>query len=249
MLNILLANTFTLPSCSVCLPLTFSSLHSLASFRSVATGPITLKTLCMGQQAETIYRFIPCSLQSKTSLLAWTVACASLCSSSSVCFHPRARCQCQPASNFGGSWGYLSVGLGQSWGLQKLVSRCPGCPFVLNLIILVGATMYIDSAFLADPLKSEEKKLAHQLAAGRTSVSIAMVTFVGILAYHIFQQLRHTKLWKKMPKLNLKIKKLKIKQAENCMDNFAEDITESGEFDELREPLLDDLSQPTHSVV
>ena len=44
----------------------------------------------------------------------------------------------------------------------------------------------------------------NQLAVGYTSVSIANAIFIGILAYHIFQQLRHTKLWKKVPKLNTK---------------------------------------------
>ena len=37
-----------------------------------------------------------------------------------------------------------------------------------------------------------------QLAVVYTSVSIALVTFIGILAYHIFQQVRHTELWKKV---------------------------------------------------
>ena len=37
-----------------------------------------------------------------------------------------------------------------------------------------------------------------QLVVGYTSVSIALVTFIDILAYHIFQQLMHTKLWKKV---------------------------------------------------
>ena len=63
--------------------------------------------------------------------------------------------------------------------------------FALNLIILVGVTLYNINLSEGD-----------QLAAGRTSVSIALVTFIGILAYHIFQQLRHTKLWKKVPDLN-----------------------------------------------
>ena len=86
----------TLPGSSGCLSFPLSSLHSLASFWSMATGRITPEALLMGQQcqAETFLRFIPCSLQSKTSLLARTTACASLCSASGCCFEPPARSQC-----------------------------------------------------------------------------------------------------------------------------------------------------------
>ena len=47
---------------------------------------VLFEALLMGQQCqtETFHGCIPCSLQSKTSLLAWTVACASIYSSSSV---------------------------------------------------------------------------------------------------------------------------------------------------------------------
>ena len=113
--------------------------------------------------------------------------------------------------------------------------------FVLNLIILVGATYHV--------------KLTggNQLVVGYTSVSIALATFIAILTYHIFQQVRHTKLWKRVPKLNLVFKKLNKKpntnQAEDGLRNFAEDTSESGNFDQLREPLLDDPTKPTYSVV
>ena len=50
----------------------------------------------------------------------------------------------------------------------------------------------------------------NQPAVVYTSVTIAMVTFIGILTYHIFQQLRYTKLWK-MPKVDLELKKLNKK--------------------------------------
>ena len=61
-----------------------------------------------------------------------------------------------------------------------------------------------------------------QFAVGYTSVSIALATFIGILTYHIFQQLRHTKLWKKMPKLNLEVNKPNIKQAVHDLKNHPE---------------------------
>ena len=80
---------------SACLLLPLSSLHSFASLWSVAAGHITPEAFLMGHQcqAETFHGFIPCSLQTKASLLAWTAACASPCSSSSVCFKSSARPQ------------------------------------------------------------------------------------------------------------------------------------------------------------
>ena len=79
--------------------------------------------------------------------------------------------------------------------------------FTLNLIILVGAILY-----------NNNHSEGNRLAAGCTSVSIALVTFIGILTYHIFQQVRHTKLWKKVPKLNLKLNKVSIKQTLNAVN-------------------------------
>ena len=108
----------------------FLSLHSVASLRSVAAGHITHEALLMGQQckAETIHGFIPCSLQSKTSLLAWTAAHASALFFFLVfALNPSARLLAvNLVSNSSWNWDSCSVGLGQWWGLQKLVSRCPG---------------------------------------------------------------------------------------------------------------------------
>ena len=140
-------------------------------------------------------------------------------------------------------WAWVSGGVYKNWCLDALEGS-----FVLNLIMLVGATYYFSEG--------------NQLAVGYTSVSIALITFIGILAYHIFQQLKHTKLWKKVPKLNLEFKKLRkklnkklkkklnTKQTEDInLNDLTNDRTESVKFDQLREPLLDDLPQPTHSVV
>ena len=89
----------------------------------------------------------------------------------------------------------------------------------------------------------------NQLVVGYTSVSITLATFIGILTYHIFQQLRHTKLWKKVPKLNLKVKKLSMKEAENINLENPNNNAKVADFDQLREPWLEDLLLPTHSVV
>ena len=125
-------------------------------------------------------------------------------------------------------WALASGGVYKNWYLDILEGS-----FVLNLIILVGNTYHVSHLE------------GNQLAVGYTSVFIALTTFIGIFVYHIFQQLKHTKLWKKVPKLNLEFKKLNMKEAqENPNNNF-----KVADFDQLREPWLEDLLPPTHSVV
>ena len=80
-------------------------------------------------------------------------------------------------------------------------------------------------------------------------VSIALAMFTGILAFHIFQQVRHTKLWKKVPKLNFKVKKLSMKEAENINLENPTNNAKAANFDQLCEPWLEDLLLPIHSVV
>ena len=125
------------------------------------------------------------------------------------------------------------MGLGQWYGVYKnwCLDALEGS-FTLNLIILVGATHYVNHSG------------GNQLAVGCTSVIIALTTFIGILCYRILQQVRHIKLWKKVPKLNLKLNKLNTKQVVN---NPINDPAESVNLDQLREPWLEDLLQPTHS--
>ena len=129
-------------------------------------------------------------------------------------------------------WAWASGGVYKNWCLDALEGS-----FTLNLIILVGATHYVNHSG------------GNQLAVGYTSVIIALTTFIGILFYHIFQQVRHTKLWKKVPKLNLKFNKLNAKQVVNNLNNPLNDPTESANLDQLREPWLEDLLQPTHSTL
>ena len=103
-------------------------------------------------------------------------------------------------------WAWVGSGVYKNWCLNALEGS-----FVLNLLVLVFATYHI--------------KLTggDQFAVGYISVTIALATFISILAHHIFQQLRHTKLWKKVPKLNLELKKLnnklKTKQTEDNPNN------------------------------
>lgn len=62
----------------------------------------------------------------------------------------------------------------------------PELSFLVNLAILVSATLYIY------PNK------ANQNAITFTSVSIALATFIGIALCHSIQQIKATKLWRKL---------------------------------------------------
>ena len=80
---------------------------------------------------------------------------------------------------------WVSGGVYRNWCLDALEGS-----FTLNLIIiLAGATYHVK-------LTGGDK-----LAVGYTSVSIAFVTFTGIVVFHIFLQWRKI-LFKKIPKLN-----------------------------------------------
>ena len=123
-------------------------------------------------------------------------------------------------------WAWVSGGVYKNWCLDALEGS-----FALNLIMLFVATYHIKFSG------------RDQLAVGYTSVSIAFATFIAILVYHMLQQVRQTKLWKKVPKLNLKFNKLNTRQVVTKLSN----PTESVSLDQLREPWLEDLLPPTHS--
>ena len=129
-------------------------------------------------------------------------------------------------------WAWISGGVYKNWCLDALEGT-----FALNLIVLCVATYHI--------------KLSggDQLAVGYTSVSTALAMFNGILGYHMFQQLKHTKLWKKAPKLKIDFLKRKNtnKAAVNQLNNYVGGPAESVNLDQFREPWLEDLLQPTHS--
>ena len=65
-------------------------------------------------------------------------------------------------------WAWISGGVYRNWRLDALEGS-----FALNLIILVGASFYVKRAE------------GTHLAVGYTSVSIAFVTFIGILIFHL----------------------------------------------------------------
>ena len=132
-------------------------------------------------------------------------------------------------------WAWFTGGVYRNWCLDALEGS-----FVLNLTILTAATMYTN-CLATDRSADRNYK---QLAVGYTSVTIAFITFIVILAYHIFQQVKHTKLCKK---LKLTDKKMSFQQDANN-DRTSVAVANSPEvegFTRLREPLLED--EPEHN--
>ena len=127
-------------------------------------------------------------------------------------------------------WAWVSGGVYKNWCLDALEGS-----FALNLIMLCVATFYVNTSG------------GNQYAIEYTSLSIAFMTFIAVLGYHSFQQLRHTKVWKKVPKLNVNLLKTNTKAAANELNNHMDYPTGSRNLDQLREPWLEDLLQPTHS--
>jgi len=122
-------------------------------------------------------------------------------------------------------WAWISGGVYRNWCLNALESS-----FALNLIILAAATYHV--------------KLSggSQLAVGYTSVIIALVTFIGILAYHILLQVKGTKLCTMFPKLNNNL---------NFDHSLIEPVKDTEDFEDssqLREPLLEDPPQPNYGA-
>ena len=118
-------------------------------------------------------------------------------------------------------WALVSGGVYKNWCLDALEGS-----FALNMTILAAATYYI---------KLTE---GNKLALGYTSVTVALVTFNGIIVYHFLQQLTQTKLWKKLPKLTQNKQNTNVEKSTNSQRDF----------DQLREPLLDEKPQSSHHV-
>ena len=75
----------------------------------------------------------------------------------------------------------LNTRIYKTWTLRLLETS-----FILNLNILAVATLYIRS------------RGGNQNAATFTSVGIAFATFTGIVIYHSIQQIKNTRLWKRV---------------------------------------------------
>jgi len=125
-------------------------------------------------------------------------------------------------------WAWFSGGIYRKWYLDALESL-----FALNLIILAGCTYHVDLSG------------GNQLAAGYTSVTIALVLFIVILTYHIFLRIGSTKQFKNL-NLESRLPKFKNTDAMNEPINNADEEVE--DFSQLREPLLDGSPKPTYSA-
>ena len=125
-------------------------------------------------------------------------------------------------------WYILADKVYLNWYLNTLESS-----FILNLGILSLATLYIRGTG------------GSQVAATYLSVSIAFIAFFGILFYHIYRQLKDTKVGKKLGKLFC----IQRKVHSNVQSNIELQVIDSGDNPlkapsttvvELRESLLDD---------
>ena len=127
----------------------------------------------MGQQcqAETFHGFIPCSLQSKTSLLAWTAACASL-----LLLVSAFNFQEDPKTTLLAI--LILVAVDQWWSLHKQVCKYSG-RFICS---------QPDHSNCCHLLCQFDFFRGNQLIVEYTctiSVSIALATFTGILAFQL----------------------------------------------------------------
>ena len=122
-------------------------------------------------------------------------------------------------------WAWISGGVYRNWCLNALEGS-----FSLNLIILAAAIHHVNLSG------------GNQLAVGYASVTIALVTFIGILVYHIFQQVRDSKLWKKIPKLNRELNENHAAANPVCIPEVVEDSSQ------LREPLIEDPPKPNYGA-
>ena len=120
-------------------------------------------------------------------------------------------------------WAWVCGGVYRNWCLDVLESS-----FVLNLTIIAASTIYINASN------------GNQLAVGYTSISIAFATFIGIFIYNILQQVNHTKLCKKV---NMKFSKLSFKRAVNNVNKPVNNLMEDADYNQVREPLLEDPPQ------
>ena len=138
-------------------------------------------------------------------------------------------------------WAWFSGGVYRNWRLDALEGS-----FFVNMTILAAATYHVEYSDSCH----ENYSVVNQYAVWYTSVSIALITFLGILTYHIFQQVKNTKLCKKVPNLTLTGEHFNdtkdVNESESPTDRSIVTVTEVAE---LREPLLEDETQPDHYTI
>ena len=98
--------------------------------------------------------------------------------------------------------------------------------FFLNLVLLATATNYIQAAG------------GNQAAVTLISLSVAFTTFAGIVIYHIFLQIRGTKMWLRVSSVYKNRFSKQSNDIEEEIESHEASVTTT--YVELREPLLDD---------
>ena len=131
------------------------------------------------------------------------------------------------------TWVWNAGGMYKKWYLNTLESS-----FILNLALLAAATHHIRLAG------------GNQAAVVHSSISVAFITFIIIIIYHICQQVRESRVWRSsiLPQLKqLRLRQKKSRQEEPAAVKMEGNVPQSPAvnrvvpttFIEIREPLLD----------
>ena len=127
--------------------------------------------------------------------------------------------------------GLITFALAAAGIYQKHYFGILEASFFLNLVLLTTATYHVKAAG------------GNQAAVTLISLSIAFITFAGIVVYHVFLQIRGTEQWEKVARVysNRLSKKSHTVQLLGTEENTESDeASVATTYVELREPLLDD---------
>ena len=127
--------------------------------------------------------------------------------------------------------GLITFALAAAGIYQKHYFSILEASFFLNLVLLTTATYHVKAAG------------GNQAAVTLISLSIAFITFAGIVVYHVFLQIRGTEQWEKVARVysNRLSKKSRTVQLLGTEENTESDeASVATTYVELREPLLDD---------
>ena len=127
--------------------------------------------------------------------------------------------------------GLITFALAAAGIYQKHYFGILEASFFLNLVLLTTATYHVKAAG------------GNQAAVTLISLSIAFITFAGIVVYHVFLQIRGTEQWEKVARVysNRLSKKSRTIQLLGTEENTESDeASVATTYVELREPLLDD---------
>ena len=131
-------------------------------------------------------------------------------------------------------WAWISGGVYKNSYLDALEGS-----FALNLVILVGSTAYVNHSG------------GNQLAVGYTSVTIALITFIGILAFQLSDVTSITQ-WLQKKYTNMKrytMANERIRQAGAEVDSLPDRLINPNEYEPLSHTALEHrVAEPTEVV-